>query len=466
MKPLSGLLAFVVCMVGSFAVRGQQRCGTDEYRHILEQTVPQFQEKFANRLKETNEKALQSEKLKVSGSSTADVVVPVIFHIIVNEGQFQQMGGKWGIEQRCRTQIDVLNEDFNHANFDSSLVPALWQSLYANVGIHFALAHTDPNGYPSPGYTVRLTSKLGFCCLGGSFDSAKFTNYGGTDAWDVNKYVNIWCIGFNDWSISGLLGITVPMSVAASAGIESGNVGICITYSTLGRRKDTADVFPINLKDSAYFDLGRTVTHEMGHMFEIWHVWGDDNGLCPWDPDGRSVLPDIPPQGNATNINPVYTIPGGTVYDNCKDSSGVMAQPYGIACLDFMDYTDDQGMHLFTNDQAAVMRAMVIDPGGESYSLTQHPEVLEWPHGAPQTMNLFPNPTTGMVQVYYDDVSDQLLGIQVYNVAGEKVSTIVPDATTELKLDLSGLVEGVYLIRFQFSRAVEYQKVAMTGKRN
>lgn len=52
-------------------------------------------------------------------------------------------------------------------------------------------------------------------------------------------------------------------------------------------------------------------------------------------------------------------------------------QPYGVASLNFMNYTDDVAMHMFTHDQAAVMAFQVSD-SGESYSLTQHPELLLW----------------------------------------------------------------------------------------
>ena len=464
MRNLIFLLSFLYCSCFS-SLRAQQRCGVDEFKKILEQKIPGFKQRFESRTEEINQNALRHKALKTESSTTGEVTLPVVFHIVVNESQYNQLGGKWGIEERCRTQIDVLNEDFNHQNFDSSLVPEFWKPLYANVGFHFALAHTDPNGYPSPGYTIRLTSRQGICCLGGSFDSAKFTDYGGTDAWDVSKYINIWCMNFDDATAQGLLGVTMSPSTALNSGISADNVGICVTYNCLGRNTDTSASYPYNGIDGNFYDLGRTVTHEMGHMFEIWHVWGDDGGYCPWDPAGRAVLPDIPPQTKQTEINPVYTIPGGTIHDGCSDSMGIAVQPIGIACLDFMDYTDDQGMHLFTPDQAAVMQSMVLDPTSESYSLTQHPEVLQWPSRAPQSLGIFPNPTTGPVFIYYDDAGNPLQDIDVYDVAGKKEGTIMPNASTAFSFDLSKFMDGFYILKLRFQKSIITQQIVVSHSR-
>ena len=457
------ILLFFVILASGFRVAAQQRCGTDELKKVLFDQHPGLKEAFEARQAANIAEALAAKKNNGAAriSATNDIVIPVVFHIIVNEGQYQQMGGKWGIETRCRTQIDVLNEDFNSLNADSSLIPSSWKPLFANVGIHFALAHTDPNGYPSPGYTIRLTSSQGFCCMSNSFDSAKYTDYGGTDAWDVTKYVNVWCINFNDGYYDGLLGITLPISMT-TPGSNTNQAGVCITYNSLGRRTSDSDSYPLNTSDGNYYDRGRTLTHEMGHVFEIWHVWGDDGGLCPWEPTGRSVLPDIPPQGDHTLTNPVYTIAGGTVHDNCADSSGVPKQPIGIACLDYLDYTDDQGMHLFTPDQAAVMIAQLNDSTGENYSLTQHPEVLNWPPGSPQIMGFYPNPTTGIVNIYYDNNNDVLQQVAVFDLVGRCLKSYQTSvAGDHVTINLSGLIGGVYLLKCKFANSSYAQKITI-----
>jgi Secretion system C-terminal sorting domain len=458
-------LLSLLFILGAALFAHAQRCGVDEFRKEMENRLPAFKQNFEQARTSINEHALSTRVQRRTQTTSQTAPIPVVFHILVTETQYQQMGGKWGVEERCRSQIAVLNEDFNHKNFDSSLVPSLWQPLYANVGLQFGLAHTDPNGYPTPGYTIRLTSRQGMCCMGSSFDSAKFTAYGGSDAWDPTRYVNVWCINFDDPAAMGLLGITLPVSMAVNSGIPMSNVGICILYNALGRRSDTSQSFPFNGSDANYYDLGRTVTHEMGHMFEIWHVWGDDGGACPWDPFGRSVLPDIPPQANWTLTNPVYDIPGGTIHDACKDSALVPVQPIGIACLDFMDYTDDQGMHLFTPDQASVMRSMALDSAGESYSLTQHPELLQWPVDAPQMGGLFPNPTSGIVTFYYDDLENLLLTTEIYNVLGKRLEVVQNQTTNGIvQYDLSGLPPGLYIFRLRFQQGIVTEKIVLAAK--
>ena len=126
----------------------------------------------------------------------------------------------------------------------------------------------------TPGYELIIISSYGFSGVGNSYSDAKHNNSGGADAWDVSRYMNIWCISFAD--ISGLLGITVPKSFTVSGGGSTPNneQGICINYKSLGKRVLSTDSYPTG----GTFDEGRTLTHEAGHFFEIWHVWGDDGG--------------------------------------------------------------------------------------------------------------------------------------------------------------------------------------------
>ncbi len=454
------LFLFCIVFFNANFIFGQRKCGIQDLKNELIAKYPGFESQF-NAYQETIKKnATAFAPNAKNARATEDITVPVVFHIVVNQAQYEALGGRWGIEQRCRKQIEVLNQDFNKQNSDSTLIPTNWKPRYANVGIHFGLAHTDPYGYPNPGFTIKIISGLGF----NSFHNAKTTDSGGVDAWDVTKYINVWCVNFTDPSYSGLLGITVPNSMLIGTKIPNTDMGICITYNSLGKRQDTTENYPKNGVSGNYYDLGRTLTHEMGHYFEIWHVWGDDGGLCPWT-GGVSVLNDIPPQGNNTFDNPGYNIPGGTLHDNCHlDSSGHEMQPIGIACLDYLDYTDDIGMHLFTPDQAAVMVSQVNSPTGESYSLTQHPTLLEYPDGAPQTINIFPNPTNGPVSLIYENTTNKLTNIMVYNMVGSKLQVyeITPSQNIgAVNLDLTKFGQGVYILKCIFKSATITQKITV-----
>ncbi len=117
-------------------------------------------------------------------------------------------------------------------------------------------------------------------------------------------------------------------------------------------------------------------------------------------------------------------------------------QPIGIACLSYMDYTDDDAMHLFTPMQAAVMASMALVPTGstgttgkggtigENYNLTQNPSLLvactttgvaPSPTEINSSLSVYPNPTTGEINISVNSATETLNNIVVINLLGQQV---------------------------------------------
>ena len=422
-----------------------------------------------------NKSFYAAQKTTFSGDT-----VPVIFHIIVNSWQFAAMGGYTGITQRCDSQIAILNRDFNRENADSVLIPSGWKHYYGNTGIHFGLAHTSPLGWGTPGYEIRIITEAGFYDSGPSFATAKTAATGGLDPWDNTKYLNVWCVNFTngvlDTTSSGILGITVPLSFTASGGYPNSQEGICILYRVLGNDG------PATGTSYAPYNLGRTLTHEMGHFFEIWHTWGDDGGLCPWTGGYDDGLSDTPPEAGPQYNNPTYTITGGTFYDACTTDGTSPQQPIGIACLSYLDYVDDNAMHLFTPMQAAAMASMVLVPGtgvagatgqglvGENYSLIQHPSLLTWPAntGVSEVQNnsslsIYPNPTTGFMTLAFDAANYHLNEITIINMMGQQVlhNETAAQQNDIYFIDLSGMSKGIYFVKCNFATGTEIRKIVL-----
>ena len=455
----------------------QRKCGIQQLKAAMIARDPAW----AGRL-EAQRAALQGiadnyklrQKQHVAARATAARdTIPVIFHVILNSEQLSQIGGITGIRQRIDSQIAVLNRDYNRMNSDSALIPFGWKHLYAAAGIHFGLAHTGPGGLPSPGYELKIISTDGFFGADSSYPDAKHATLGrgalsqssGLDAWDVSKYLNVWCINFSD--IMGLLGITVaPSFTTGATAMPAGEMGVCISYAAFGSRAALTDYYEATGYADDHYDLGRTLTHEVGHFFEIWHTWGDDGGLCPWNGGADDGLADTPPEGDAKYFNYPDTIPGGTYFDNCRFDgvNDTQSALFGIGSLDFMNYTDDIAMHLFTTDQAAVMAAQVA-PGGESYSLTQHPDLLQMPQNSlPATqVAIFPNPTTGIVNITVDPNASALSGISIINMLGQVVARISTAGapTGYYYADLSGLCKGIYFVRCNFASGCITRKILL-----
>lgn len=415
--------------------------------------------------------------------TTTVYAIPVIFHIILDSAQFYNIGGTTGIIKRCDSQIAVLNADFNKQNRDSNLIPTGWKSLYGNSRIKFALARTDPGGHCTPGYEVKIITgstltDAGFSDIDLNFESVKVATTG-LPAWDVTKYYNVWCTNFTG-SATNVLGLTLSPSSAGCLSCSPVNeIGPCILYTTLGSPGPTGSD-----SGTGYwyypFNLGRTLTHETGHFFEIWHTWGDDSpGDCPWSPTGQDDgLNDTPPQADPTYGNPSYTVSGGTFNDGCQYHSSINTQPYGIACLSYMDYTDDNAMHLFTNNQASAMASMVLVPStggvgvtgfgmiGESYSLTQNPTLLICPSGITETeinskLGVYPNPTTGEINITLNPTAETLNKIVLLNLLGTEVLSISGNGKDYYSLNISTLPKGIYVLHCNFQTGTVTRKIVL-----
>jgi len=244
------------------------------------------------------------------------VTIPVVFHILYNTA------GENISEAQVISQLDILNEDFRRLNADQDNE---W-SQAADTQIEFCLASQDPNGNPTDGILRVPTNLTSF----GTNDAMKFTSQGGSDAWPASDYMNFWVCDLG----SSLLGY------AQFPGGPASTDGIVCNYTATGNT-GTA---------SAPFDLGRTATHEVGHYLNLRHIWGD--GGC-----GASDFVDDTPDSDGPN----YGCALGSVACGTTD----MVQNY-------MDYSDDACMNLFTQGQSDRMNALFA-PGGARASLVSSP---------------------------------------------------------------------------------------------
>ncbi|MFF4837463.1 zinc metalloprotease [Streptomyces sp. NPDC001315] len=239
--------------------------------------------------------------------------IPVVVHVVYNTPQ-QNIS-----DAQINSQIDVLNQDFRAKNPDIAGVPAVWQELIADPRIEFHLARTDPLGRPTDGITRTQTSNADF----GTDDLVKFTLSGGMDSWPANSYLNIWVCQLQ----RGLLGYAqFPGGAAATD-------GVVITHTGFGT----------NGTATAPFNGGRTSTHEIGHWLNLRHIWGDDDQGC----SGSDFVADTPNQAGPNLGKPGF--PSVT----CGNA------PNGDMFMNYMDYTDDVAMFMFTQGQVARMDAVL-----------------------------------------------------------------------------------------------------------
>ncbi|AQA03077.1 zinc metalloprotease [Mycobacterium sp. MS1601] len=242
---------------------------------------------------------------------TGTVTIPVVVHVVFNRAE-QNIS-----DEQIHTQIEVLNQDFRAANADITDVPAPFAAAVADAGIEFALATVDPEGHPTDGITRTRTRVASF----GTDDAVKATATGGIDAWPADRYLNIWVAKLG----GGLLGY------AQFPGGSPATDGVVVTYTAFGTVGTATDPF----------DLGRTLTHEIGHWLNLFHIWGDDGSGC----GGTDEVDDTPNQAGGNTGKPVFP------HVTCNNG------PHGDMFVNYMDYVDDDVMVMFTHGQVDRMRA-------------------------------------------------------------------------------------------------------------
>lgn len=311
---LKKLLPALAGILLSGLTMGQsQRCSVLEHEHYLEQKNPKRQQQRAAFNQQLNE--WMSANSSANKSATTQVTIPVVVHVVYKTAT-QNIS-----DAQILSQIEILNQDFNRLNADTVNTPAPWKSIGGNAQVTFCMAQIDPSGNPTNGIERRNTTVNSF----GTNDNIKSYASGGLDAWDPSQYFNIWVGSLS----GGLLGYA-----EFPTGTLSNTYGVVIGYNYFGN---------IGTATSP-FDLGRTATHEIGHCFNLFHIWGDDGSGCT----GSDQVNDTPNQGSLN-----YGCPSFPHTDACSPN------PPGVMFMNYMDYTDDACMNIFTQGQVSRMLAVI-----------------------------------------------------------------------------------------------------------
>ncbi|MBU3677721.1 MAG: hypothetical protein FGM54_11165, partial [Chitinophagaceae bacterium] len=273
-------------------------CASHDIHQQMLQSDPQY---AANR--EAIEK--QTERFVSEGKKLRGVkTIPVVFHVVYRTAAENIS------DAQILSQIDILNKDFRKLNTDWVNTPAPFINSVADCGVQFCLAQVDPNGNPTTGIVRVPTSIVEFI----ADEKVKFTAQGGDDAWDRDKYLNIWVC-----NMKGYLGYS------SFPGSPANLDGIVVQHNAFGTGGNT--LYPYN--------LGRTATHEIGHWMNLYHIWGSDGTGCY----GSDQVDDTPNQAGYNGSCPTFP------KISCNNG------PNGDMFMNYMDYTIDGCMYMFTNGQ-------------------------------------------------------------------------------------------------------------------
>ncbi len=317
MKKLFTLL-FAILNFTSFAQEEieYQRCATQEYHKMQMARLANSNQKWANQ---------RIENVTFSGIIT----IPVVVHVIHNRADGAIGGSKNSniTDEQIFSQIKVLNEDFRKKTGTNGFN---FNSVGADVEMEFALAQIDPNCNPTSGITRHYSTTKQFDPHDNSVKSFS--------AWPADQYLNIWVCSTTNL----ILGLAQYPNYSNLAGLSEvggdfATDGIIVRNTAFGSKTGTSN--------SGSYSYGRTTTHEIGHWLGLLHTWGDAN--C-----GTDYCRDTPYERDK-NVSVC-----NTVISDCDSSFGqkVMIENY-------LDYSPDICMNIFTQDQKARMwQTMTTSP--------------------------------------------------------------------------------------------------------
>jgi Pregnancy-associated plasma protein-A len=310
-------LGFFSCVSNDNETEFAQNPQTASERHcaahaVLEQQLtadPGLQAKM-DEIERFTQNALKSGNriLLPNGNIQIPVVVNVLYKTAAQNISAAQI----------QSQIDVLNQDFSATNADYSQIPAAFLPVASgDCNIEFVLQSV----------VRKSTNKNSWL----TNDAMKKSSQGGINPTSPTTSLNLWVCNLS----GGILGY------AQFPGGPSSTDGVVVDDNACGNTGTAA----------APFGLGRTATHEVGHWLNLRHIWGD--ATC-----GNDLVSDTPVH-NTSNGG----CPAQPHYSTCSGNPREMT-------MNYMDYTYDQCMYMFSAGQRSRMLA-TFDTGGPRNSFAQ-----------------------------------------------------------------------------------------------
>lgn len=421
-KLLLTLTAFFLVLTSHAQI---QRCGTTEHQAALDLAYPELK---AQRL--AMNEATDSFIQENAGYRTGMVVtIPVVFHVLYTNTTENIP------DARLLEQLNVMNKDYSRNNVDAVNTRSMFLPVAANTQIQFCLAQRTPAGAATNGI-VRVSYT-------GTFPNNPHTV---SPEWDHTKYLNIYIGNLG----GGLLGYSnLPPGSA-------GNDHVVALYSAIGGPNNPGTFPP--------YHLGRTITHEVGHWLNLQHTFnngcvGTTANNCATSGD---FVCDTPPVANSTFGCPTNS-------PNTCTEVAPFPPPYAANMVDmyenYMDYTDDGCMNIFTLGQSTRINAAVSNL--RSQLLTS---LGCTPVGLNEILNesyvqVAPNPSHGVFNIIYSLPSKTAVKLTVTDVMGKVVykETIAYPTVSSNSVDISEHATGIYHLRVETANGYLVKKLVITN---
>lgn len=428
MKHLLTIAFAALVSFNALAQANLHRCSTFE----IMQKREQLQSGYLSGTKAAFDAAKQLVEANRVNRSGNDTVyrIQLVFHVLYNSPAENIP------DSVIYSQIEVLNEDYRRLNADTVRTRDEFKPVAGDTRMEFYLATTDPDGNPTTGIT-RTTGSGSFIGYSPLTDDIK-VEPGGKAPWPTDRYVNVW-VGNLFFGI--VLGYAYPPYNApnwdsTSLATDSALQGVVLHYAAVGRN----NAQPVDQTVAG----GRSLTHEMGHYFGLRHIWGDEVG-CNTD-DG---IDDTPLASDASQQTCDTTI------NSCADAP----TDYNDMIENYMDYSDDRCVNMFTVGQIELMHAM-LQTSRAGVATVVVPTGIKNVSDNFDVVQLFPNPSSGNINLNVQIKNGTYFSYEIYNVVGEKLvaESNLTSVNNYRSINLSAQPAGIYFAKITCGEQVVVKK--------
>ncbi len=405
----------------SFLSHSQDRCGFAVGEQLKQKANPNYLKQKAE-FEYSVREFLKNDNASQSRVGETIVKIPVVVHVIHNNtANFIGGANNTNIsDNQIKSQIKVLNEDYRKKTGTNGFNT---NAVGADMEIEFELATLDPNGKVTNGITRTFVDKASWDFLTAG------TILASTKSWNFEKYLNIWVaksngntIGYAEFPYdSKLIGLGATNQDIIDQKFFD---GVIVDYRNFGTVEGTL---------SSSYNLGRTTSHEIGHWLGLLHINNDET--C--GDDYCNDTPTVESLNNVTNCNPKTTKCNG------------ISRPAMIE--NYMDYSPDRCMNIFTNDQKKRTRAAMEASPTRKRLLQNLIQVPDTP-----TLNLlfYPNPSeyNPIAQIQFTGKENVI--VSVFDIRGIMYSETKYDNQSSglITVNTDKLPVGVFIIKVSTSK--------------
>ena len=395
----------LICALFLFQIGfSQQRtCGTEAQLQLLmnDPVAKQKHQDLQNRF-EIELSKLQNNNNYLAKNTNQTLLIPVAVHfpnVATNSTE------KNCLRQLAQNQIATLNADFNATNADISLWTPTVSAFYlgTNIGsinVKFVIANQNHSlGTGLANGELAVTFGTNF--LNDTDDDSQWIGY-------MNIVVRVaGGLGYSPFPGSPNEGATVVINYDAF-GSGSG----CVGYTPSGD-----------------YNLGRTLSHEIGHFFNLDHTFG--NSLC--QPSNTDDVNDTPQCTGSGGCPAAGSVPGCVVGQKSLTMS-------------YMDYTDDACMYMFTLGQTTRMQAYLNVISNQFATNVLSIENFEF-----KDFSLFPNPNNGSFKISFTPETSEEIEIVVYDISGRNIynKSFQNSDMFDQELQVNTISSGIYFVNIQ-----------------